>query len=278
VKRLVDWLMTAFGFGVLAYVGIKVISEWGTLDRGDVLQQFALPIWLTIGILPYIYVLGLLATYEMAFVRIDFKSDRSWWQRTRAKAALMTTFHVRALRLGGLPGNTQMQLSESASFRDARGIIRDGIKAKRKAEQEKAAAAQRLIDMAGVDGVDPDGRRLDRREFEATARALQWIASCHMGHYRNRGLYRTDLLDFALDGSGGHDLPNPHGVEMRVSADGQRWMAWRRTITGWVFAIGAAGPPPDQWEYDGAVPPDRFFGEDPVWGSTPFSGEVNTNW
>ena len=84
-----------------------------------------------------------------------------------------------------------------------------------------------------------------------------------MGHYRNRGRYRTDLLDFALDGSGGQDLPNPHGVEMRVSTDGHRWMAWRRTITGWVFAIGAAGPPPDQWEYDGAVPPDGFPGEDP---------------
>ena len=73
VKRLVDWLMTAFGFGVLAYVSIEVISEWGALDKGDV-QQFALPIWLTIGILPYIYMLGLLATYGMAFVRIDLKT------------------------------------------------------------------------------------------------------------------------------------------------------------------------------------------------------------
>ena len=28
--------------------------------------------------------------------------------------------------------------------------------------------------------------------------------------------------------------------------------------TGWCFAIGAAGPPPDRWEYDSPEPPGRF--------------------
>ena len=42
--------------------------------------------------------------------------------------------------------------------------------------------------------------------------------------------------------------------------------AWRRTIAGWCFAIGAAGPPPDQWLDDGPNPPRGFPGEDPEWG------------
>jgi hypothetical protein len=65
---------------------------------------------------------------------------------------------------------------------------------------------------------------------------------------------------------------------MRVSKDGQKWFAWRRTISGWVFAIGAAGPPPDQWEYDGADPPAGFPGEGPAWGTSAFGRDRNVNW
>ncbi len=53
---------------------------------------------------------------------------------------------------------------------------------------------------------------------------------------------------------------------------------WRRTVGGWVFAIGAGGPPPDQWEYDGPEPPTGFPGEDPGWGTSPHRQEANVNW
>ena len=35
-------------------------------------------------------------------------------------------------------------------------------------------------------------------------------------------------------------LSEPPGIEMFVSDAGDTWYAWRRTISGWVFAIGAA--------------------------------------
>ena len=65
---------------------------------------------------------------------------------------------------------------------------------------------------------------------------------------------------------------------MKVAEDGQRWFAYRRTISKWCFAIGAAGPPPDQWEYDGQDSPRGFPGEDPSWGDLPFQDSVNKNW
>ena len=49
--------------------------------------------------------------------------------------------------------------------------------------------------------------------------------------------------DFTL-----HGLPRESGITLHVARDGQSWYARRRTVTGWCFAIGAAGPPPDQWE------------------------------
>jgi hypothetical protein len=54
---------------------------------------------------------------------------------------------------------------------------------------------------------------------------------------------------------------------------GRAWYAWRRTVTGWCFAIGAAGPPPDRWEYDGPEPPGGFPSKGRGWGD-----KANRNW
>lgn len=77
-----------------------------------------------------------------------------------------------------------------------------------------------------------------------------------MGHYRNRDhRYRPDLLPIVESHFRSDGLPENHGMKMRVSADGQSWYATRQTPSEWWFAIGAAGPPPDEWFYDGPHPP-----------------------
>ena len=117
----------------------------------------------------------------------------------------------------------------------------------------------------------------DRREFEETKRALRWIATCQMGWGRRETGYRADILDVVGDLSS-HGLPGDGGVTVLVAPDGGSWYAWRRTPSGWVFAIGAAGSPPDQWEYDGVEPPSGFPGESPDWGSGPLDCESAPNW
>jgi hypothetical protein len=81
-----------------------------------------------------------------------------------------------------------------------------------------------------------------------------------MGWPTNENGYRPDIMDIVADLTR-HGLPENHGVQVEVSADGSAWFAWRRTVTGWVFAIVATGPPADQWEYDGPEPPDGFPGK-----------------
>jgi hypothetical protein len=136
-----------------------------------------------------------------------------------------------------------------------------------------------MVRYVGVPGTDDEGRRLDRREFNETTAALRWLATCQMGWHRNRGgRYRPDMLGILNHDFKSHGLPEEHGITMHVSKDGQSWWAWRQTITGWCFAIGAAGPPPDQWEFDGPEPPHAFPGKDKRWGDTRFSLPSNRNW
>jgi hypothetical protein len=124
----------------------------------------------------------------------------------------------------------------------------------------KQAARQRLIRNAGLHGTDAEGLQLDRREFAETKAALNWLAVCQAGWYRREGerdAYRVDLMDVVNDFLS-RGLPADHGITMRVRRDGRAWYAYRRTPSGYYFAIGASGPPPSQWYYNGSHPPRSY--------------------
>lgn len=275
VKRVVDFVLAAGGWAMLLYVGASLINNWEALDKHHLVRQFALPIWLTIGALPYIYFLGLWAAYENAFIRITWRSGAGWWGRTRAKLVLVRSFGLSAHAVGSFAGPWQSQLADTGSFRAGREVIRE---AKAQAAHEARDAVERLVRLAGVDGVDDDGRRLDRREFEETTGALLWLATCHMGWHNRRRRYKSDLFALLEPDFAQRKLLEEHGIQQRISKDGKKWYAWRRTVTGWVFAIGASGAPPNQWQYDGPEAPTGFPSEDLIWGSHPFELDRCRNW
>ena len=169
------------------------------------------------------------------------------------------------------------RLARTETFRQAWREVGALQEEARQQVEEEAAAMRRLVENTGVVGTDDSGRQLDQREFAETRKALRWLSTCQMGHYRNGGgRYRSDLLptvesQFTRDG-----LPEKHGVELHVSSDGQQWYATRRTVTGWWFAIGAAGPAPDEWMYDGPCPP-RGFPAEPEWDRFGW-GPASVNW
>lgn len=164
------------------------------------------------------------------------------------------------------------------TFPAARRVVADFQESRRDKERAAAEEQERLRRYAGSDDTDAEGRRLDRREFNETTKALYWLAECMEGWYSNedRGpkRYRADLLEvFDPDFFKTYGLPEDHGVIIKVAKNGKAWYAWRRTVTGWCFAIGAAGPPPDRWEYDGPEPPERFPSKGRGWGDN-----ANRNW
>lgn len=171
------------------------------------------------------------------------------------------------------------RVTEAPTLRAARAVVVEFVDELQRAKQAKIDEEERFRRYAGSRETDKQGRRLDRREFKATIDALLWLETCQMGWYRNRGgRYRDDLLKIFGDDFRRQGLPKESGITLKVSRDGQSWYAWRRTVTGWCFAIGAADPPPDQWQYDGPEPPQGFPGRETAWGERPLSDDVNRNW
>lgn len=149
------------------------------------------------------------------------------------------------------------------------------------AELGKWFEADRTAAHVGSQETDSEGRRHDRRESAETTTALDYLSGCQQGWHRSRGEgYRPELLALVEDGFRG--LPADHGVTMEVAADRRSWFAWRRTVTGLVFAIGASAEAvgthnglPAEWRFEGEQPPLGPPGADPAWGDEFFAYPPN---
>ena len=277
-KMLCAALLAVGGVALFIFTARGIYLGWREIDAHALLLDFALPVWLTIGLLPFVYCMSLVVAYDSVFRRVNSSTPDSR-ARWCARTALLTSFHICVRDLNQFHANWIRRLSAVSTFTDARRIIGEFRQQQRERARTVADEQERLRRYAGSDSTDEEGRRLDRREFKETIDALLTIHTCQMGWFRNRGeRYRDDLLQILDDSLTRHGLPSESGVTLRVSEDGQSWYAWRRTVTGWCFAIGAAGAPPDQWKYDGAEPPKGYPGNDQSWGSDPFSDEVSPNW
>ena len=271
-------VLALIGIGLFIFVARQIYLDWHLFDLRDLMLEFGLPIWLTAGLLPFLYVFSIYIVYDLAIRRINSEASNRW-SNWRSRLALLSVLHLRKDAIRKLTGYRIRLLCEAQSFSAARSVVAEFLDELRRAKQATIDEEERLRRYSGSQELDENGRRLDRREFAATIDALRWLATCQMGwHSRRGGSYRSEMLEILGDDFTRQGLPEKSGIKLHVAQDGQSWYAWRRTVTGWCFAIAAAGPPPDQWQYDGPEPPTGFPGKDYLWGDSPFANQVDLNW
>ena len=74
-------------FSILA--SIKLITMWSVDAAPGLGRQLLLPVWLTLGVLPLIYTIALLAAYEHVFVRVDWRNSCGRAARLRSKIGII---------------------------------------------------------------------------------------------------------------------------------------------------------------------------------------------
>ena len=278
-KALCERVLALIGLALFALAARQVYLDRHQLDARELLLDIALPVWLTVGLVPFLYLFSIYVAHDAIFRRIS-REEAAKGSRWRSRLALLSVLHLRAGTVRKLAPYWYItrKLGEAQTFSAARGVVAEFLDALSRREQAKVDEEERLRRYSGSQELDDEGRRLDRREFAETTDALIWLATCQMGWHRNGGRYRRDMLSVLGDDFTRHGLPRESGITLHVAEDGESWYAWRRTVTGWCFAIGAAGPPPDQWRHDGLEPPTGFPGRDFSWGDGPFAGRGNQNW
>jgi len=257
IGRFFNALIALTGVGLFAYTTTQITLNWQTYDLLELIGTFALSIWLPVLLMPFVYVLAFLMHCEMILVRLPFFNDKKK-PKLRVRLALLAGLRFSTRLASSFNGIWLSRIAQASGFRDGRRVMR-GFRTSLRAEEEaEQQHLKRLRDFAGAEGTDEQGLRLDRREFAETKNLLTDLFYMQMGWHRNRlGRYKEDMLDILGDVTK-KGLPADHGTELRVRKDGQAWMAWRRTPSGWYFAIGGTKDLDAQWQYDGARPPENF--------------------
>ena len=105
---------------------------------------------------------------------------------------------------------------------------------------------------AGSDEVDERGWRYDRRGFTETRLALKNLDMAQRSYRDSTNRYGT--LDDLRSDVVASLLYRDEDPEVVVNATEDRWWAWSRSESGWVFAI-ANTPDSGPWYYDDQEPP-----------------------
>lgn len=278
VQSLFNALLVIVGLWVVIATARGLVDSWRGIDPEDTGLAFAFSTWFPLAMLPFVYACSLVMAYETVLRLASFRNDGTP-PPLLVKAAMLVGLHGDLRAVNDLPQHhvQHRAISRSRGFREALGHFREYERAREDRQRDNAEKAARLVQYAGVEGLDDDGKVLDQREIKETRNALRWIETCHLGHYNNRGKYRKDLMGgVLLDDFTRQGLPDEHGITMRVRKDEQAWYAWRRTPSGHVLGIGMNKGRHNEWLYEGEEPPTGFPGSDPSWGDTPY--ETPPNW
>lgn len=251
--------LSLLGLSAIAWGIARLVSERTETDWGLWWRELVMPFWLTPVALIFIALFALYLVYDATFSVMRSQSAAGLTWRHRLAVLARCGLRLRAVRA---VRPSAPWLANDQGFRATWRWASRALRRDRDQRTAEAAKAQRLIDNADVVGTDAAGIQLDQREHAETKKALRWLHTCHVGHYAelsNRYVaLHQDIIDRLPEKYG---LPTPGNFKVHIASDGQSWYAARRTITGHWFAIGAAGPPTDQWFYDGPTPPSGFPSE-----------------
>ncbi|RAX43711.1 hypothetical protein DQ354_19355 [Arthrobacter sp. AQ5-06] len=258
--------------------GLEITAQWSRIDLLIEARKFALPITMTAAFLPFMYAFTVYAAYESAVSRMR-ATVPAGTPLAKPALALVVRAGLSVRKLNAVTQRTRMTMSRATTLAEAMKAFDEGQAAEAARLQKAIDKQQRLVANAALVGVDEAGQQLDQREFAETRDCLSYLHLCHAGHYRQRGRYRDDLLDLlGPDTFTKRGLPEGAVITMHIAEDGQQWWAWRQTVTGWVFAIGASEAPNDRWEYDGPEVPSSGPGTDPVWRHFMVPAEPHQHW
>jgi len=155
VKTIADALLSLIGLALVGFIVVQTVKQWDQVTTQATLLELVLPVWLTMSLLPFIYLVSVLLSYESAFSRIDWALDDPPGGSWRVKLALVTVLRGRRLDASAFAGGWAREAAAAPSFRAARRAIKEYRASRRQKEADEKEARERLERNAGVLGTEP---------------------------------------------------------------------------------------------------------------------------
>jgi hypothetical protein len=120
VKKMLDLLVSGAFVTVALYEVSSLVKHHSDLTHSDFVGNALMPVWLALGLLPFIFLVGVVAQYELAFIETEMNSGRKLGKRL----ALFTSFGLRSHKLHEFVSSSAHCLFLATSFSESRSSIR----------------------------------------------------------------------------------------------------------------------------------------------------------
>lgn len=124
VKSLVDFVLSLVGLGLTSYVVYQIVDGWHQIDWMGTFRAFALPIWLTFALIPFLYVLRVYVAYDYAFILGAHEAD-GFRARWRARLAIALKLRLQLHYIAALRTYWFRQLAAADNLRSAMELLEE---------------------------------------------------------------------------------------------------------------------------------------------------------
>lgn len=269
-------LIAVASLGLIVWTTVQFIVHAGTRDWVGTFLELALSLWLPVVMFPFFYV----ASFYAATQKITRRLRRIYKPPAlrRVTLAVVLGLHFRLKWARAFLPPYEKPILRAKTFREAVRLMRDFRSDIKRRESLEADRLANLEALAGKPGADESDGQLDRREFEGTKRALEFIDVAQGLRYERLGnCYWDDLTELVLQPVDRYGLPSDHGVHVETTPDGQKWRAWRQMPSGWHLGIGGRDGEPGHFLYTGPGQPTNWPG-DPGWADAARDLELPEDW
>ena len=123
-KVFCEWVLAAAGLAVFAFSAQQIYLGWFQIEARELVVDFALPVWLTVGFVPFLYLFSIYVAYDAVFRRVS-REDTGRRSRWRSRLAVLYVLHFRAGAVRQLARYWYFtrKLGEAQTFSAARGVV-----------------------------------------------------------------------------------------------------------------------------------------------------------
>jgi hypothetical protein len=123
-RRFLNGVVAVGGGALLLATTVHVVVQWGSIDWRATGLAFLQPMVLTIAVVLFTTVVGLLSAYELLFLRLQFPRTAGA-VAARHRLALVLGLHLRLTKISGFAGALTVRLRSATSLGSALAVVRD---------------------------------------------------------------------------------------------------------------------------------------------------------
>lgn len=244
-KGIAGILFAVIGVTMFANATNWLLASWGDIDWMEELRSLGLSIWYPVGMLPFVWALGLYSAFEQLWIRADCYAG---------EFSIVGSIHLIAslsMKLRYIKHFSRLEAkaySQCSTWREEALYLREFKESIDARADEANAKVARMRAGVGKRGFDEEGIWLDWTSLEKMKTSLWTIAGDQNNEWGKSGHYNQIRLKTMLDSF----TPDGCTGDSSISVDSSSYACWLTSPTGFVFGMGSSG---------GSYPPLRYEGD-----------------